>query len=161
MNAIEMLVEQHREMEAALKGVAEAGDGARRPRFLESADVLMSHLTIEEEHFYPAVRAKRTEEILLEGLEEHLSLKRLIADLLALAEDDEHFDPKFHVLKEQAEHHHEEEEEKLFPKVARLMSPQELERLGATMEAAQAELLRGRPRELAAEQTDAAASLRQ
>jgi len=159
MNAIDMLIQQHREMEASLKAIADSDGASRQATFMKSADVLMSHMLIEEQHFYPAVNAKRTEDILLEGLEEHLSLKRLLADLLALPQADEHFDPKFHVLKEQVEHHHEEEEEKLFPKVKKLLSSDELEALGETMSTTQAELLQASPRKLAAEQTDAAAPL--
>jgi hemerythrin superfamily protein len=119
----------------------------------------MSHVLIEEQHFYPAVKAKRTEDILLESLEEHLSLKRLIADLLELPVTDEHYEAKLHVLKEQAEHHHEEEEEHLFPKVKKLLNDDELNELGQLMADAQQELLAEHPREVAEEQTDAAAEL--
>jgi hemerythrin superfamily protein len=157
MNAIELLVTQHRRMEAALKSLLEI-DGDRRARlFGETADELISHVLIEEEHFYPAVRARRTEDILLESLEEHLSLKRLVADLVALSADDPRFEPKVHVLKEQAEHHHREEEEKLFPKVAKMLSAEELDALGASMASAQAALLVGHPRERAVAQAADAA----
>lgn len=160
MNAIEMLTKQHREMEASLKTILEADGRARRPLFEKVADVLMSHVLVEEALFYPAVKAKRTEDILLESLEEHLSLKRIVADLLALSVADETFEAKLHVLKEQAEHHHEEEEEKLFPKVKKLLSAFELDALGESMGEAQAKLLQGQPRNRAPGQTEAASSLR-
>lgn len=159
MDAIELLTSQHREMERALKAVVAAEGSAQRELFERVADVLMSHVLVEEQHFYPAVKASRTDDILLESLEEHLSLKRFIADLLALPVEDEHFGPKLHVLKEQAEHHHEEEEEKLFPKVKKLLSADDLDALGAVMAEAQVELLRGQPRKVARAQTDAAAPL--
>ena len=159
MNAIEMLTKQHREMEAALEAILEAKGEKRRSLFERAADVLMSHVQVEEDHFYPAVKAKRTEDILMESLEEHLSLKRVVADLLELPATDEHVEPKLHVLKEQVEHHHKEEEENLFPKVKKLLKPEELEELGARMGDAQARLLAGRPRQLAPAQTEAAAEL--
>ena len=85
MDAIDLLVRQHREMEAAMKEVLDAGDDASaRALFIDVADALTMHVTSEEQVFYPAVKARRTEDILLESLEEHLSLKRLLADLLAL-----------------------------------------------------------------------------
>ena len=59
--------------------------------------------------------------LVLESLEEHLSMKRLLADLLALSPADETFQPKCKVLQEQARHHHKEEEEHLFPKVRQLL----------------------------------------
>jgi hypothetical protein len=114
---------------------------------------------VEERLFYPAVSARRTEDILLESLEEHLSLKRVLADLLELPADDVHFEPKLHVLEEQARHHHKEEEEHLFPKVRKLLSKGELEALGEQLETSEFELLEGRPRLQAKTQTDHAAEL--
>ena len=160
MDAIDMLVRQHREMERTMKQVLEAGDAEAKSLFAQVADHLTTHIESEEEVFYPAVRAKRTEDILLESLEEHLSLKRLLADLLDLEPSDKTFDPKFKVLKEQAEHHHKEEEENLFPKVKKLLDGAQREKLGDEMLALQQRLQRqGEPREAVAEQTDAAAPL--
>lgn len=160
MNAIDLLKKQHRGIESALKAVLEAPLEQRAKLFEKVADVLMSHVLIEEQHFYPAVTAQRTEDTLLESLEEHLSLKRLIADLLDLQPDHEQFTPKLHVLKEQAEHHHEEEEKKLFPGVKKLLSADQLEELGSVMFEAQKSMLPGQPRELAGEQREAAPALR-
>ena len=159
MNAIDMLTKQHRQLEAALEQALDAEGRERRQHFQKAADVLMSHVLIEEREFYPAVKAKRTEDILLESLEEHLAIKRLLADLLELSVTDEHFEPKLHVLKEQTEHHHEEEEEKLFPKVKKLLSDEDLEELGTRMHTLQQQLLSEHPRELAEAQTGEAADL--
>jgi hemerythrin superfamily protein len=160
MDAIDMLVRQHREMERTMKQVLEAKDAEAKSLFAQVADHLTTHIASEEEVFYPAVRAQRTEDILLESLEEHLSLKRLLADLLDLEPSDKTFEPKFKVLKEQAEHHHEEEEENLFPKVKKLLDGAQREKLGDEMLAVQQRLQRqGEPREAVAEQTDAAAPL--
>jgi hypothetical protein len=160
MNVIDRLIRQHREMESALEATLQAEGEERRKLFEAAADVLMSHVLIEEQHFYPAVKSKRTEDVLLESLEEHLSLKRLLADLLELSVEDEHFEPKLHVLKEQSEHHHQEEEQKLFPKAKTLLSAEELETLGDSMARAQAALLEAAPRNISATQTQAAAPLR-
>jgi hemerythrin superfamily protein len=155
-----MLVRQHREMERTMARVLEAGDEEAKSLFAQVADHLTTHIASEEEVFYPAVRAKRTEDILLESLEEHLSLKRLLADLLELDPSGKTFEPKFKVLKEQAEHHHKEEEENLFPKVKKLLDGGQREKLGDEMLALQQRLQRqGEPREAVAEQTDAAAPL--
>ncbi|HEX2543001.1 MAG TPA: hemerythrin domain-containing protein [Caldimonas sp.] len=162
MNAVDLLVSQHRRIEASLEQVLEAeGDGARAQRFAEAGDLLTVHIASEEELFYPAVRASRTEDVLLESLEEHLSLKRLLSDLLALAPDEQTFVPKFKVLKEQSEHHHEEEEENLFPKVRKLLDEARLESLGGEMAALQQRLQRqGEPREAVNDQVEKAAPLK-
>jgi hemerythrin superfamily protein len=162
MNAVDLLVTQHRRIEASLKQVLEADDDDARSRcFAEVGDLLTVHIASEEDLFYPAVRAGRTEDILLESLEEHLSLKRLLSDLLELAPGAQTFEPKFKVLKEQSEHHHEEEEENLFPKVRKLLDEAQLEALGAEMSALQKRLQQeGEPREAVSEQTEKAAPLK-
>ena len=162
MNAVDLLVSQHRQIEAALKRVLEAeGDDAQARCFAEVGDLLTVHIASEEELFYPAVRARRTEGILLESLEEHLSLKRLLSDLLALEPGEQTFVPKFKVLKEQSEHHHEEEEENLFPKVGKLLDEAQLESLGEQMAGLQRRLQKeGEPREAVTEQTEKAAPLK-
>ena len=111
MNAVKMLKQQHREVEKLFKQLEAAKSaGPRRKIFNEIADALAVHATIEERHFYPGVKKQQTEEILLESVEEHLEIKRVIADLLEMDSDDDVFEAKVKVLQEDVEHHVEEEE---------------------------------------------------
>lgn len=160
-DAVKLLIAQHREMEDLLRQVAEThGDAPAKTLFVQAADQLMVHIKAEEEIFYPAVHEACTEDDLLESLEEHLSLKRLLADLIALEADDKAFEPKFKVLKEQAEHHHREEEEHLFPEVLKLLDETRRDALGKAMLARQAELAKkGEPREAVSNETASAAPL--
>jgi len=147
MNAIDLLKSQHREVSKLFSKIEKASASDKGELFEEIADKLAVHAAIEEHHFYPAVKAKRTEDILLESLEEHLGIKRVIADLMEVNAEDETFDAKIKVLKEQVEHHVEEEESDLFPKVKRLFDKEQLEALGQEMSAEQAELeAEGEPR---------------
>jgi hemerythrin superfamily protein len=150
MDAIEMLKAQHREVEALFEKYDEKGEKAAKGKqqiFESIADALAIHATIEEKHFYPAVKAKRTEDILLEALEEHLGIKRVIADLLKTASSYETFDAKVKVLKEQVEHHVGEEEKDLFPKVKNLLGAEELEAIASQMQATMKTLQsKGNPR---------------
>lgn len=161
MDAVELLIQQHRLLEENMERLEKAGSDAERERLLaEVGDHLTVHITSEEKVFYPAVNAARTEDVLLESLEEHLSLKRLLADLLELSPGEQTFEPKFKVLKEQTEHHHKEEEEHLFPKVRTLLDAKARVALGQEMLALQQQLKReGAPREAVAEQTGQAAPL--
>src|SRR4030095_10142891 len=85
MDATKLLTQQHRRLEAGLKEALQAQEPAARSAALTRAgDELTKHLTSEEEAFYPAVKARSTEDVLLESLEDHLSLKRLLGDLLAM-----------------------------------------------------------------------------
>jgi hemerythrin superfamily protein len=161
MNAIKMLKQQHREVEKLFKQFEAAKSAEpRRKTFVEIADALAVHATIEERHFYPAVKERQTEEILLESVEEHLEIKRVIADLLQMDAGDDQFEAKVTVLREDVEHHVEEEESDLFPKVERLFDDEALEAVGAAMEETQDELLReGNPRDAIPGETDAAAPI--
>lgn len=159
-DAVQMLTAQHREMEAMLKQLVDTEDAQKKPLFVRVADKLTVHIKAEEEIFYPAVHRARTEDDLLESLEEHLSLKRLLADLLELEPNDKAFEAKFKVLKEQAEHHHREEEEHLFPAVLKITEASERETLGKQMLARQAELTQqGEPRGSVTNETASAAPL--
>lgn len=161
-DAVDLLLHQHRRLETLLAGLVDTAPAAQRQARLQRAgDELALHLAAEEQVFYPAVRAEGTEAVLLESLEEHLSLKRLLADLLALSPDDTTFTPKCKVLHEQVQHHHGEEEEHLFPQVLRLLSAERRVQLGLQMLQQQASLhlAPGAPRALAAAQTDAAEPL--
>jgi hemerythrin superfamily protein len=159
MNAVDLLVTEHRRVEKLLDALVEASGDDRRQRFEEAADKLSAHVAVEERIFYPAVKASRTEDILLESLEEHLSIKRVLADLVVLSPSDETFDPKLHVLKEQVEHHHKEEEGDLFPKVRKLFDHDRLSELGAAMEAEMKKLEASQARRIVLGQTDEAATV--
>ncbi len=160
-DVVALLTRQHRQLETLLASLVDSEEAVERAAVLARVgDELAVHLGAEEAVFYPAVRAARTEDILLESLEEHLSLKRLLADLLALPPAETTFLPKAKVLKEQAEHHHQEEEEHLFPKVQRLLDTAQRRQLGADVAAHEAGLKApGSPRHAVPSQTDAAEPL--
>ena len=161
IDAVKLLIDQHRRMEHLLEKVLEEpDDDGKKAMFAKVGDELTVHIKSEEDLFYPAVNAARTEDNLLESLEEHLSLKRLLADLITLDLSDKTFEPKFKVLKEQAEHHHKEEEEHLFPVVFKLLDEAQRAALGKDMLALQKQLTReGEPREAVINETASAAPL--
>lgn len=162
MNALELLKTHHREVENLFEEYDKLGEKdveMKETLFVEIADALAAHASIEERFFYPSVKAEDTEEILHEALEEHLGAKRIIADLLELQPGDETFDAKMKVLSEQIEHHVEEEEGDLFPRVRKLMDAESLESLGAIMEQEYEDMRKGEPRNSVPAETDEAAPL--
>lgn len=160
VHALELLVEQHDKVDRLIAEL-EADDLAperRRLLFQELADNVAAHSTVEEKLFYPSVRAAQTQDILLESTEEHLAIKRVLADLLQLSLDDERFDAKLAVLKEEIEHHARDEEEQiLFPKLRRLMSEEQLVALGSEMHALFERLMSQQPRKQVPKETRRAA----
>lgn len=160
MDAIELLKQQHREVEELFEKYEKLGEKASAQKmeiFTQIADRLAAHASIEEKFFYPAVNGDDTEDILLESAEEHLAAKRVIADLLDLLPTDETFDAKVKVLQELIDHHVGEEEKELFPKVKKMVEKDALVDLGIQMEATFQELLQSEPRADVPAETDHAA----
>jgi hemerythrin superfamily protein len=159
VNAIEMLKQQHREVEDLFEELEGTADGAKKTRervFEQIADAMAVHAEIEEKIFYPEAKTDDTEEMLREAVEEHLSVKRVIADLMKTGPEDEQFMARCKVLKEQIEHHVEEEEKELFPKVQKSSSREELEEMGGRMQQLADELEeQGSPSKSIPGQTDA------
>src|SRR5690348_7651469 len=101
MDAIQLLESQHREVEDLFEEIEGSDDNDEKTElFEELADKLAIHATIEEHHFYPAVKDRRTKDILLESLEEHLAMKRILADLMETSPEEDEFDAQIKVLKE-------------------------------------------------------------
>ncbi len=138
MNAIQLLKNDHRTVEALFKRFEQAGDEAYKVK-RELADKIVKelsiHAAIEEQLLYPAARERdeRLDDLVLEALEEHHIAKWTLREIERMASDDERFDAKVTVLMESIRHHVEEEEGELFPKLQKVMGKDELEALGAVM----------------------------
>lgn len=79
---------------------------------------LTVHAQIEEEIFYPQVKAAlKDKELIPEATVEHASLKELIAQIESNDDDNEMFEAKVKVLSEYVKHHVKEEQNEIFPKV--------------------------------------------
>jgi hemerythrin superfamily protein len=158
-DVLELLESQHEEVDELIARI-EKRDGNVRSLFTQLADKLAAHATVEEKLFYPAVMAKDTQGQLREAVEEHLSIKRLLADLITLSPGDDAFPAKLKVLKEQLGHHaHKEEEQKLFPKVKDLLSADERAALGNEVLVMFEELMQSHPYKNVPAETASAARL--
>ena len=130
-DVLALLTAQHQDVDA-LFAKLEKMTGDKKATILVLADTLGAHAAIEEKIFYPGVMSKQTNEMLQESVEEHLEIKRILADLLSDKLSADQVDAKLSVLKENVSHHaHEEEEEKLFPLLRKSMSGDELGALGS------------------------------
>jgi len=84
----------------------------------EICAALTVHAQIEEEIFYPAVKAALKDTVLVpEATVEHAGMKGLIAQLKGLEPNGELYDAKVKVLSEYVKHHVKEEQDEMFPKV--------------------------------------------
>ncbi len=106
----------------------------------ELCTALNVHIQIEEEIFYPAVKAELEDKLLVpEATVEHAGVKSLIAQIEGVEPDGEMYDAKVKVLSEYVKHHVKEEQNEMFPKVK--ASSLDMAELGARMAARKADLL--------------------
>ena len=111
-DAIALLKNDHREVEALFAKFEKAGSGSKQAIAEQICNELKIHSMLEEEIFYPALKGKiEDEELLNEAYVEHDGAKVLINDIMAGGgSGDEFYDAKVKVLQEQIEHHVQEEE---------------------------------------------------
>lgn len=141
MDAITLLKDDHKTVEKLFKRFEKAGDGAYKEKRTVAEKIreeLSRHAAVEEQLFYPVVRATvdGVEDITLESLEEHHIVKWVLSELDDMDPKDERFTAKMTVLIENVRHHVEEEEDELFPKVRDQLGRKDLRELGEAMEAA-------------------------
>jgi hypothetical protein len=111
-DAITLLKDDHREAAKLFQEFSDAKDEERKKKLAHDICLALSvHFGLEEQIFYPACEGTVGEDDLKEGYVEHDAAKLLVAEIEANEDgNDEFFDTKVHVLKEEIEHHVREEE---------------------------------------------------
>jgi hypothetical protein len=115
-NAIALLKADHKKVKDLFDQFEKAKETEEKQQIAQQViKELKIHSVIEEEIFYPTVRAEIEEEDLMnEAEEEHRVAKTLIEELENEDASDDHFDAKFMVLAENVRHHIKEEESEMF-----------------------------------------------
>ena len=137
MDALELLKQDHAKVKKLFEEAESADEKEQKAIFTQINTELEIHAHIEESVFYPAMdRFNELKDMVRESLEEHNQVKTLMTEMADLS-DSEDFQDKLEELIDNVEHHAEEEEEgKMFPKIRELVSANELEKLGAQLQAA-------------------------
>ena len=137
MDAIALLKADHEKMKGLLnelEATTERGVKTRTELFATIKGELTLHEIIEEEIFYPELKAHpKAKDIVLEAYEEHHVVDLLMGELEALDVGDETWGAKALVMKENVEHHIEEEEGEMFKTARQVFDRQELLDLGERM----------------------------
>lgn len=137
MDAIALLKADHdkvKQLLSDLETTTERGVKTRQELFATIKGELTVHEIIEEEIFYPALKAHpKAKDIVLEGYEEHHVVDLLMNELEGMDVSDEMWGPKALVMKENIEHHIEEEEGDMFKQARQVFDRQELVDLGTRM----------------------------
>jgi hypothetical protein len=138
MDAIALLKADHdkvKKLLTELETTTERGVKTRAELFATIKGELTVHEIIEEEIFYPELKAHpKAKDIVLEGYEEHHVVDLLMGELESLPVDDETWGAKALVMKENIEHHIEEEEGEMFRTARQVFDKAELDALGGRME---------------------------
>ena len=137
MDAIALLKADHDKVKKLLSDGEETTERAEKGRtelFATLKEEMLIHERIEEEIFYPALKAHpKAKDIVLEGYEEHHVVDEIMGELETTPVTDEKWAAKFLVMKENIEHHIEEEEGEMFKQARQVFSTEELEALGVRM----------------------------
>jgi len=142
-DALQILAQDHRTVEELFEKFEKAKESSKKEEIARQiCTELKVHAMIEEEIFYPALRGKIEEDALDEAYVEHDGAKVLINEIEAGSADEEFYEAKVKVLKEQIEHHVKEEEKErdnIFQQAR--ASDVDLVALGEQMEARKDELM--------------------
>ena len=138
--ATALLRADHRRVSALFEQYKRIRSDARKKALV--ADICMElgiHAQVEEEIFYPAVKAVlKDKELVPEATVEHATLKELIAQVEGKEPDGEMFDATIKVMSEYVKHHVKEEQTQMFPKARK--TKLDMQALGAQIAARKAEL---------------------
>lgn len=121
VDAISILMEDHKRVKKLFKEFDDLkhqkGSENRKSALVnEILTELTIHTQLEEEIFYPALRAVTNDQDMMDEAEvEHASAKELIYQLESMIPNDDLYDAKVTVLSEYIDHHVKEEETEMFP----------------------------------------------
>lgn len=139
---ITLLTADHRDVSALFERLEKTTDRAEKKRaelFMQVDQALSLHADFEEARVYPLLREKKASTpIALEAVEEHLQIKRLLAEIRDLDPRDERWMAKLTVLMENVRHHVKEEEDEAFPKLKKQVASEDLQQLAEEYEQAKA-----------------------
>jgi hemerythrin-like domain-containing protein len=117
-DAIVLLKEDHAKVNALFEQYKKSRSAAKKQSIVATiCRELTVHAMVEEEIFYPAVKAAlKDKELVPEAVVEHATLKEFIAKLDGRQPDGEMYDAQVQVLGEYVKHHVKEEQTEMFPK---------------------------------------------
>lgn len=119
MAVFDLLRKEHDRYRKMFQKVSEEKEKSKL--FDELNRELDKHMEGEEEYIYPETEKTLKEET-LESIEEHHVAKVLQAELEMMSGEEDNFQAKVKVFRENVEHHLKEEEETLFPEAGKKIS---------------------------------------
>jgi hemerythrin superfamily protein len=141
-SVIDILKQDHREVEQMFAELertrGEAGDAAvqRRKDLVDQAIIeLVRHSVAEEAEVYPRVKEKVSDSEAEQAKHEHAEAEETMNKLDKLQPSDPQFELLLDELIKEVREHIAEEEGEIFPNMQQVFTPDELEKMGAKVEA--------------------------
>lgn len=140
-DAIAMLKADHKKVSGLFEQFEKSRAASTKKKLVSEICLeLTVHTKLEEEIFYPAVKAAlRDKELVPEANVEHATVKDLIAQVRDVEPGGEDYDAKLQVMSEYVKHHVKEEQNEMFPKAQK--TKLDMVALGEQMATRKAELL--------------------
>lgn len=143
MDIFDLLKKDHdkvKELFEQLEQTTERAEKKRENLFATVNEELTLHAEMEEELFYPRFRDEEpTRDLILEAIEEHKVVKKLLKELSAGSKGTEEWLAKAKVLMENVRHHMEEEEDEMFKRCRKVIDRDEAKSLAEAAEEFKAE----------------------
>lgn len=135
MNAIEFLIKEHQKVRHTLTEINDKShrEETKRKMFDNLCQDIIRHEEMEHTQWYPCFKNdKRLTPTVKHLLSEEKSAEKAIKQFDHVKSYEE-WEEKFLKFKKDVEHHAYEEEHDLFPEVRKLLSDEELEKIGKAM----------------------------
>ncbi len=127
MDVIDLLIQQHREVDALFEGFRNAPDDATKKELcIQLAEALTLHDTIEQRWIYPVARRVIGEDKIQHSVEEHGQMKQLIADMIRSRNDVNALNAKVGELESLVKGHIADEEKNILPQFGQKVTEQEI-----------------------------------
>ncbi|WP_338872267.1 hemerythrin domain-containing protein [Myxococcus stipitatus] len=127
MDVIDLLIQQHREVDALFLAFRNAQDDTSRKELcIQLAEALILHTTIEERWVYPAATRVVGDEKIQHAEEDHQEMSRLLGDIVRMRDDMNAVKAKVAALEKVAKRHIADEEKNILPQVARNVTEKQL-----------------------------------
>lgn len=136
MSAIELLQQQHREVDELFQRIKSTTGDERISLLGKVAEALTIHAALEEQYFYPFARQQGVDGIIDESFQDHLEVRQLISEILQIKQTDPRLEGLCLRLERMVTEHVTHEENALFPKVLAAANEEDIVSMREDMELA-------------------------
>ncbi|NTX05724.1 hemerythrin domain-containing protein [Myxococcus llanfairpwllgwyngyllgogerychwyrndrobwllllantysiliogogogochensis] len=127
MDVIDLLIQQHREVDALFQAFRRAPDDTSRKELcIQLAEALMLHTTIEERWVYPKAARVVGDDKIEHAEEDHQEMTKLLGEIVRMRDDMNAVKARVDSLERVVKRHIADEEQNILPQVAKNVTEKEI-----------------------------------